>query len=378
MKTDPPDITNSCKERNRLSREIEALDLVINRCTELVNFPDTDNNHEMKAILRASIDDTQRKKDTMDSVEDFVFPKKTARPVSPLPSEPVTVNNSFSDLESENDKDQVAPEENNETAPPKPEPPPPIHLKFKKNIRDLLKSIYQKFPDITNKSSGEFIKLITNDIEEYHALTNFLEDDKDFEFFSLKSKSIKPIKIVIKGLPIFTKTHEIQSDLEEEGFTIENVSQLISKKTKTALSFFQVPRNANNQKTFDLKTVGYMQVKIEGYLIRGITQCFNCNNFFHTAENCHLKPRCLKCGKEHPTRQCPIKERQESLFCINFQENGHSACYTKCPKFTKPKKKGTSLTANKTFEGNVRMEGVFFANIVNETAPPPPPPQYTS
>ncbi|GFV70408.1 uncharacterized protein TNCV_4798271 [Trichonephila clavipes] len=188
METDPPDITNSCEERNRLSLEIEALDIVINRCTELVNFPDTDDNYEMKAILRASIDDTQRKKDTM----------KTARPVSPLPSEPVTVNNSFSDLESENAKDQVAPEENNETAPPKPKPPPPINLKIKKNIVDQLKSIYEKFPDITNKSSGEFIKLITNDIEEYHALTNFLEEDKDFEFFSLKPKPIKPIKIVIK------------------------------------------------------------------------------------------------------------------------------------------------------------------------------------
>ncbi|GFX02073.1 uncharacterized protein TNCV_1749581 [Trichonephila clavipes] len=199
METDPPNITNSCEERNRLSLEIEALDIVINRCTELVNFPDTDDNHEMKAILRASIDDTQRKKDTM---MNFVFPKKTARPVSPLPSETVTVNNSFSDLESENDKDQVAPEENNETAPQKPKPPPPIHLKIKKNIRDQLKSIYQKFPDITNKSSGEFVKLITNDIEEYHALTNFLEEDKDFEFFSLKPK---PIKIVIKRLPIFTK-----------------------------------------------------------------------------------------------------------------------------------------------------------------------------
>ncbi|GFX50453.1 uncharacterized protein TNCV_770251 [Trichonephila clavipes] len=304
METNPPDITNSCEERNRLSLEIKALDIVINLCTELVNFPDTDDNHEMKAILRASIDDTQRKKDTMvselrslppsmtfncngnyctptppiptekhkdsdsnhilknyseaptnannaknkkkkekrkinkkDSVEDFVFPKKIARPVSSLPSDPVTENNSFSDLESENDKDQVAPEENNETVPPKPKPPPPIHLKIKKNIRDQLKSIYQKFPDINNKSSGEFIKLITNDIEEYHAFTNFLEEEKDFKFFSLKPKLIKPIKIVIKGLPIFTKTHEIQFDLEE-GFTIENVSQLISKKTKTALPFF--------------------------------------------------------------------------------------------------------------------------------------------
>ncbi|GFV41576.1 uncharacterized protein TNCV_3627271 [Trichonephila clavipes] len=98
-----------------------------------------------------------------------------------------------------------------------------------------------------------------------------------------------------------------------------------------------------------------MQVKIEGYLIRETTQRFNCNNFFHTAENCHLKPRCLKCGKEHPTRQCPLKERQENPFCINCQEYGHSACYTKCPKFPKPKK-GTPLTANKTFESDVHNQ----------------------
>ncbi|GFT10640.1 hypothetical protein TNCV_1943681 [Trichonephila clavipes] len=63
METNPPHITNSCDERNSLSLEIVALDIVINRCTKLVNFPDTDDNHEMKAILRASIDDTQRKKE---------------------------------------------------------------------------------------------------------------------------------------------------------------------------------------------------------------------------------------------------------------------------------------------------------------------------
>ncbi|GFT25205.1 hypothetical protein TNCV_180841 [Trichonephila clavipes] len=27
--------------------------------------------------------------------------------------------------------------------------------------------------------------------------------------------------------------------------------------------------------------------------------------------NCHTITRCLKCGKEHPTKECDIKERQE-------------------------------------------------------------------
>ncbi|GFU65969.1 uncharacterized protein TNCV_3240151 [Trichonephila clavipes] len=124
----------------------------------------------MKVILRASIDDAQKKKDALvseppphvrllitkkplpnqlilkikrkrkklnikkDSAEDFVFPKKTARPVSPIISEPVKVNNSFSDLESENDEEQVVPVENNETVIPKPKSPPQIHLKMKENV----------------------------------------------------------------------------------------------------------------------------------------------------------------------------------------------------------------------------------------------------
>ncbi|GFU63032.1 probable RNA-directed DNA polymerase from transposon X-element [Trichonephila clavipes] len=86
------------------------------------------------------------------------------------------------------------------------------------------------------------------------------------------------------------------------------------------------------QKAFD-------RVKVEGYLVRGITQCFNCNNFYHTAANCFMKPRCLKCGKDHATRNCHIKERQENPFCINCQDFGHSACYTKCPKFPQLQKR---------------------------------------
>ncbi|GFW07248.1 uncharacterized protein TNCV_3694411 [Trichonephila clavipes] len=120
----------------------------------------------------------------------------------------------------------------------------------------------------------------------------------------------------------------------------------------------------------DLKTLGYLQVRVEGFLVRGITQCYNCNNFFHTASECRLKPRCLKCGKEHPTKQCPIKERQEDPFCINYQEYGHSACYTKCPLFPKPKK-GAPLPMIPKINVNKCKEGVTYANVVSGRDSPP-------
>ncbi|GFU03882.1 nucleic-acid-binding protein from transposon X-element [Trichonephila clavipes] len=274
----------------------------------------------------------KKRKIKKDSVEDFVFPTKTARPASPSNSEQIAIANNFSDLTV--DQNQVIEEKEAKIADiPNPRPLQPIHLKITKNFRNQIKSIYQKFPETTNKTSGKFIKLFSKDVEEKHNLTKFLESDKDFEFFCIKPKLDKPIKVVIKGLPIYTKTQEIHSDLEEEGFTVEKVSQLISKKHRGPLPFFLItlPRNASNSKIFDIKTLGYLQVRVEGFLVRGITQCYNCNNFFHTASECRLKPRCLKCGKEHPTKQCPIKERQENPFCINCKEHGHSACYTKCP-----------------------------------------------
>ncbi|GFX55773.1 nucleic-acid-binding protein from transposon X-element [Trichonephila clavipes] len=301
------------------------------------NIDDNETKTSVKAINKNK-KKIQKRKQKKDSVEDFVFPKKTVRPASPSISEPIATANSFSDLVE--DQNKVTEDKEAKTADiPKPRPSQPIHLKIKENIfRSQIKSILQKFPDTITKNSGKFVKLYTKDVDVKHKLTQFLEN------------------------------------LEEEGFTVDNVTQLISKKHKGPLPFFQItlPRNAENSKIFDLKTLGYLQVRVEGFLVRGITQCFNCNNFFHTASECHLKPRCLKCGNEHPAKQCPIKERQDNPFCINCQEYGHTACYTKCPQLPKPKK-GSPLPIIQNINNNKCKEGVTFANVVSGTNFPPLP-----
>ncbi|GFT44277.1 hypothetical protein TNCV_5053651 [Trichonephila clavipes] len=49
--TESPDFNHGCTERRKIYPEIEGLDLVTSRCLELINYPDTDDNQEMKAIL---------------------------------------------------------------------------------------------------------------------------------------------------------------------------------------------------------------------------------------------------------------------------------------------------------------------------------------
>ncbi|GFV33305.1 uncharacterized protein TNCV_1498261 [Trichonephila clavipes] len=174
------------------------------------NFDDNETKTSVKANTKNKKKKKrkQKKAKKKDSVEDFVFPKKTVRPASPSISEPIATANSFSDLVE--DQNKVTEDKEAKIAVvPKPRAPQPIHLKIKENIfRSQIKSIFQKFPDTITKNSGKFVKLNTKDVDEKHKLTQFLESDKNFEFFCTKPKLNKPIKVVIKGLPIFTKTQE--------------------------------------------------------------------------------------------------------------------------------------------------------------------------
>ncbi|GFW80693.1 uncharacterized protein TNCV_3235451 [Trichonephila clavipes] len=253
--------------------------------------------------------------------------------------EPVLTQNNFDNLEqgvehSLNTENNAKNNNENETIVPKPKLPSPIMLKIKKNYREQLKIINEKFPEITSKNSGDYIRNFTNDFGEQRNVMHFLEESNEFEFYAIPPKGIKPIKVVIKELPGCTKPSDNQLYLEEIGYTVASCKQLISKVNKNPLPFFLVtlPRNNINLPIFDLTLLGFMQ-----------------------------------CGEEHLTKDCKIKERQENPFCINC----HAACYTKCPKFPHPKK-GTPVfhnEAKKNFESKNATEGFSFADALSGTTP---------
>ncbi|GFY02074.1 hypothetical protein TNCV_5099351 [Trichonephila clavipes] len=104
------------------------------------------------------------------------------------------------------------------------------------------------------------------------------------------------------------------------------------------------------------------------------TQCYSCNKFHHTAENCHITPRCLKCREAH---DCVIK-RVEKTYCINCHVYGHMANYSKCPLFPKPSKGSKTTTNNySTVVDNIIRPNTTYAQatankntIANKNAQP--------
>ncbi|GFW58136.1 uncharacterized protein TNCV_2742801 [Trichonephila clavipes] len=176
----------------------------------------------------------KRKNKGKESTEEFIFPKKTARPISPTSTQdPIETNNNFSDLEQDvehplsNEKEVTT-----EIVTPKKTLPHPIMLKIKDNFREQIKCISEKFPNIRNRIANDVVKMFSNDHEEYRTLIHFLESNKEFEFYVIKRQNVKPIKAVIKSLPSSSKIADITNDLAEIGFQIDSCTQLISERTK--------------------------------------------------------------------------------------------------------------------------------------------------
>ncbi|GFX38288.1 nucleic-acid-binding protein from transposon X-element [Trichonephila clavipes] len=255
----------------------------------------------------------------------------------------------------------TSPSKTNTTQPPK--LPPPIMLLITDELRMHTKTLTSKMPILKIKAAGNYVKLYTDTQPQHDTLKQLLTELK-YPFYSFTPKHERPIKVVIKGLPRTTKTTEIQSDLLDLGYTINKVTQLTGNITKQPLSVFTIslPRNDFNMNIFNLKTLGYLSITVEGFESRGVIQC---NQFNHTAEHCHLTPKCLKCGENHQTRDCQIK-KLDTPFCVNCKVHGHMANYSKCPLFPKPRK-GANINSKSILTNNFIRPNISYAQVTQKT-----------
>ncbi|GFV67318.1 hypothetical protein TNCV_3670731 [Trichonephila clavipes] len=51
--------------------------------------------------------------------------------------------------------------------------PPPVMLRITETVRSQMKIIHEKFPKIRSRTIGEFIKLYTDNLEQFHELLTF-------------------------------------------------------------------------------------------------------------------------------------------------------------------------------------------------------------
>ncbi|GBM36695.1 hypothetical protein AVEN_202034-1 [Araneus ventricosus] len=214
------------------------------------------------------------------------------------------------------------------------------------------------------KEAGEFIKLFCETPRDVRKLTEYL-DKNNKEYFVIPGKVVKPIKIVIKGLPIDTDLDEIKTELVNKKFRVEKVNQLKRYKTSEPLNIYQIHLfpSDNIKEIYHLATLSYHFITVEPYENRQHHQCFNCQMWNHGSKGCKLNPKCVICAGKHPSKECPHKGKKEAeIKCTNC--NGpHTARYRGCPKYPKNIMKNR-IQPGKSFAAAANKN-------VNKPAPPP-------
>ncbi|GBO33729.1 hypothetical protein AVEN_258235-1 [Araneus ventricosus] len=108
----------------------------------------------------------------------------------------------------------------------------------------------------------------------------------------------------------------------------------------------EIKKIGNYKNIFNERNICYFRTEIETFRRKGKPIiCYNRSGFYHAARNCHLKPKCIKCGGEHATRECSIKEKLPVPKCVNCGESGHIAAWKGCkafPVIAKPSSKRTN------------------------------------
>ncbi|GFX60258.1 uncharacterized protein TNCV_283311 [Trichonephila clavipes] len=215
----------------------------------------------------------------------------------------------------------------------------PIFMKITPNYNLLLQEIHRTHPSAKNTHMKGYFKIEAETEDHHREITEYLT--KNVGYYVISPPDSRPLKLVIKGLPDDVEPEDIKQDLISKGIKIEKVAQLKKFATKAKLPLFliEITRDDNINDIYQIRSCLYMQIKYDPFRKSNrVTQCYNCNNFHHASQNCFMKTHCLKCGENHRTGQCPIKEKIDNPLCINCNTKGHMASSTECPPLPETQK----------------------------------------
>lgn len=193
------------------------------------------------------------------------------------------------------------------------------------------------------KSSPDRLKIMTKNPESYRSLVHFLRDQKA-EFHTFQLKEDKPIRVVIRNLHPTTPTELIKTELETRLFEVRQVSSVLHKINKHPLPLFFVDLEPTEQSNdiYNLTSLLHTLIKVEEpYKPKSIIQCSNCQEYGHTKSYCGYPARCVRCGAQHMTSDCPNSRDAppKCALCSGDHPSNYKGCsiYRDLQRRKKPK-----------------------------------------
>lgn len=195
---------------------------------------------------------------------------------------------------------------------------------------------------------------MTESKPQYYRVIDILKKE-ELEYFTHDIPSDKPLKVVLHGLEDMD-LKGLENELNNCGLKVTNLYKFArrdtTRKYRDQLCMVHLESGSISMKEFKgINHVYYTDVEWDRYKPkhREVTQC--CCGFGHGTRNCHMAPRCNKCGAEDHNVEGCVKAIVEQRYpekkleskCYNCGDK-HQASSKDCPKrkeFIEIRKKAT-------------------------------------
>lgn len=177
---------------------------------------------------------------------------------------------------------------------------PSINI-FNQYIKDII-NVIKNSCKITNfnikKITNTKHAIYTHTFHDFKKIINILKIGQ-VPSYTYTPKCIKNQSFLLKELDRDDDIIDIFENIkhhESESLKIEKVTQFKAKNVETSFFIVTISNTSAVKSLFAIKYVLYRAVGWERIRRDGITQCFRCQGFGHTAVNCSLRFRCVKCS----------------------------------------------------------------------------------
>lgn len=134
------------------------------------------------------------------------------------------------------------------------------------------------------KSSTNDLKVQTTKPEYYRKVIHFLKN-QNAQYHTYQPQEEKSFRLVIRNLHPSTPTTEIGVAIEDKGYTVRQVANVLQRETKNKLPIFFIDLEPAtiNKEIFTLTSLLNTKVKVEEpHKRKDILQCLNCQDYGHT------------------------------------------------------------------------------------------------
>ncbi|GAB0090678.1 protocadherin Fat 1 [Sergentomyia squamirostris] len=239
-------------------------------------------------------------------------------------------------------------------SPPAPKIPPIVLRSKVEDIPTFYDSLKKACTqEVHLRSNNATRQIFTYNLEDFTKVKDLLKAT-NMEFYSYTLKQAQRKKLILRGIDKSIQPKLILEDLQRQVKHVDDVKQFttVSRDSATNDPLHSQPRDKlalflvyfnNEANTREIKknvsVVYHHKITWESYSKKkgSVTQCSNCQQFGHAGTNCNLPCRCIKCGKNHTSKNCPETPPIPAK-CANCGD-AHVASYRKCASYLAYKKR---------------------------------------